>query len=34
MTESGPLKLVANSQHYVKRTDVEHLLQQGGVQHI
>lgn len=34
MTENGPVKLDAGSTHFLKRTDVEHLIRQGQVEHV
>jgi GINS complex subunit 1 len=34
LTESGPILLLPGSQHYLRRTDVEHLIAQGYLQHV
>jgi GINS complex subunit 1 len=34
LTENGTIALLENSQHYVRRTDVETLISQGFLQHI
>ena len=34
ITENGPINLAQHSQHYVRRTDVERLIEQGLLQHI
>eukprot|EP00123_Amoebidium_parasiticum_P007445 comp18128_c0_seq1/m.18835 comp18128_c0_seq1/g.18835 ORF comp18128_c0_seq1/g.18835 comp18128_c0_seq1/m.18835 type:complete len:193 (-) comp18128_c0_seq1:582-1160(-) len=33
-TEFGPLKLKKNSQHFVRKADVEHLIKQGILTHV
>jgi len=33
-TEYGTVNLVKNSQHYLRRTDVERLVQQGYLKHL
>ena len=33
-TESGVINLVKNSQHYLRRTDVERLVSQGYLKHL
>ncbi|KAJ1557689.1 DNA replication protein psf1 [Nowakowskiella sp. JEL0078] len=33
-TISGPVRLTKNSQHYLRRTDIEHLITRGFLQHV
>ncbi|KAJ3122997.1 hypothetical protein HK098_002293 [Nowakowskiella sp. JEL0407] len=33
-TMSGPIRLIKNSQHYLRRSDIEHLITRGFLQHI
>ena len=34
MTENGPVRLAANSQHYLRRSDIEAFIPQGYIKHI
>lgn len=34
LTDSGPVALKPGTAHFLKRTDVEHLIRQGALQHI
>lgn len=34
VTDSGPVNLQQNTYHYLKRSDVEHLIQQNYVEEI
>lgn len=34
LTDSGPVALKKGTAHFVKRSDVEHLIRQGALQHI
>jgi GINS complex subunit 1 len=34
VTDSGPVTLKPGTAHFLKRTDVEHLIRQGALQHI
>ncbi|CDF34293.1 DNA replication complex GINS protein PSF1 [Chondrus crispus] len=34
LTEAGPVALKPGTAHFLKRTDVEHLIRQGSLQHI
>lgn len=34
MTENGPIKLDKGSTHFLKRSDVEHLIRQGVIEHV
>lgn len=31
LTESGPIHLAMNTRHYLRRSDVEHLIRQGAL---
>lgn len=33
-TESGPINLELNSTHYLRRSDVEHLIRQGHLMQV
>jgi GINS complex subunit 1 len=34
MTENGPIVLVKGASHFIRRTDVEHLIRQGILEHV
>ena len=34
LTESGPVVLQKNTYHYLRRTDIEHLIRQNFVEHV
>ena len=34
MTEKGPVRLDVATTHFLRRTDVEHLIRQGYVEHV
>ena len=34
MTENGPIVMVKGATHFIRRTDVEHLIRQGILEHV